>query len=58
MYFRDYLIEHFDIADKYEKLKLRLWEEYEYDRDGYTAAKNEFVQKYTEKAKRLYVNRY
>lgn len=56
LYFRDYLIEHPDVASEYEKLKLKLWKEYEYDRDAYTNAKAEFVQKYTEKAKFLYRN--
>ena len=58
LYFRDYLIEHPDVAKIYEKLKLGLWKEYEHNRDGYTNAKTEFVQKYTEKAKRIYGNRY
>lgn len=58
LYFRDYLIEHPKIANEYEKMKLRLWKEYEYNRDGYTKAKTEFVQKYTEKAKLIYGNRY
>lgn len=58
MYFRDYLIEHPDVASKYEKMKLKLWKEYEHNRDGYTNAKTEFVQKYTEKARLLYGNKY
>ncbi|MBD5558744.1 MAG: GrpB family protein [Clostridia bacterium] len=41
--FRDYLIRHPRAAQEYEKLKLRLWREYEHDRDGYTAAKGAFV---------------
>ncbi|MBD5440522.1 MAG: GrpB family protein [Treponema sp.] len=51
LYFRDYLVEHPDIAREYEKLKLTLWKKFEHDRDGYTAAKTEFVQKYTNEAK-------
>jgi len=58
LYFRDYLIEHPDVASEYEKLKLKLWKEYEHDRDGYTNAKTELVRQYTEKAKMLYGNRY
>ncbi len=58
LYFRDYLIEHPDIAKEYEKLKLLLWKDYEHNRDGYTNAKTEFVNEYTEKAKLLYNNRY
>ena len=33
LYFRDYLIEHTDIAITYEKLKLELWKKYEFDRN-------------------------
>ncbi len=51
LFFRDYLIEHPDIAREYEKMKLTLWKKFEHDRDGYTAAKTEFVQKYTNEAK-------
>lgn len=47
IYFRDYLNAHPDIAREYERLKLRLWKEYEHDRDAYTNAKTEFVKKYT-----------
>ncbi len=50
--FRDYLNAHPSVAKEYERLKLRLWKEYEHDRDGYTAAKTEFVNKYTQIAKR------
>ena len=35
-----------------------LWKRYEHNRDAYTDAKTDFVKKYTEKAKMLYVNRY
>ena len=58
LYFRDYLMENPEIAQGYERLKLSLWKEYEFNRDGYTNAKTEFVQTYTEKAKQLYKNRY
>ena len=58
LYFRDYLIEHPHIAIEYEKMKLKLWKEYEHNRDEYTNAKTEFIQSYTEKAKSLYRNRY
>ena len=54
LYFRDYLNSHFDIAKEYEELKLLLWKKFEYDRDGYTEAKTEFIKKYTEKGKSLY----
>lgn len=58
LYFRDYLIEHTDIAIEYEKMKLELWKNYEFDRDGYTYAKTDFIQKYTQKAKSEYKDRY
>lgn len=58
LYFRDYLIEHSDVAHEYEKMKLRLWKKFEHDRDGYTNAKSQFVRKYTDKAKLAYGNRY
>ena len=58
LYFRDYLIEHSDAAREYEALKLQLWKEFEHDRDGYTAAKTEFVAKYTKLAKERYAGRY
>lgn len=53
IYFRDFLNAHHDVAREYEKLKLRLWKEYEHDRDAYTEAKSEFVNKYTKIAKQL-----
>lgn len=43
--FRDYLIAHPQEAAEYERLKLDLWKRYEHDRDGYTQAKTEFVQR-------------
>ena len=51
IYFRDYLNTHPDIAKEYEKMKLRLWKEYEHNRDAYTDAKADFVKKYTDLAK-------
>lgn len=52
IYFRDYLNAHPETARQYEKLKLNLLKKYEYDRDGYTAAKTEFVKKYTRLARK------
>lgn len=52
--FRDYLLEHPEIAKDYEKLKLSLWKTYEFDRDGYTERKTAFVQIITQKAKTEY----
>ena len=58
LYFRDYLTEHTDVAIEYERMKLELWKKYEFDRDGYTNSKTDFIQKYTEKAKLEYGHRY
>lgn len=58
LYFRDYLMDHPDVAADYETLKLSLWRAYEHDRDGYTNAKAEFVRRCTEQAKALYGGRY
>jgi len=58
LYFRDYMNEHPLCAKEYEALKLDLWKEFEHDRDGYTAAKTAFVEKYTAEAKKQYPNRY
>ena len=58
LYFRDYLNEHKEIAKEYETLKLSLWKEFEHDRDGYTNAKVEFINKYTNLAKSEYGGRY
>ena len=57
LYFRDYLLEFPAVAKEYERLKLSLWKKYEHDRDAYTNAKTEFIQKYTQQAKILYKNR-
>ncbi len=54
IYFRNYLMAHPEISKEYEKMKLKLWKEYEYDRDGYTNAKTDFIVRYTKKAKDLY----
>ena len=40
-----------DIAKRYEALKLELWKRFQLDRDAYTAAKSEFVLKFTRIAK-------
>lgn len=51
VYFRNYLNAHSVVAKEYEALKLGLWKQYEFNRDGYTEAKTEFVKKYTLLAK-------
>lgn len=43
--FRDYLLAHVDVAKKYENLKLGLLPKYRNDRDGYTLAKSQFIQR-------------
>lgn len=58
LYFRDYLNEHPKIAKKYEEIKLKLWKEYQYNRDEYTNAKTDFITKCTNEAKKEYGNRY
>ena len=58
LYFRDYLLEHSDVAHEYEEMKLKLWKENEHNRDGYTNAKTDFVEKYTKIAKVEYGKRY
>ena len=51
IFFRDYLIAHPDVAARYERLKLDLQQKFKYDRDGYTAAKHDFISKATAAAK-------
>ena len=52
LYFRDYLIAHPDVADKYGKLKVELQKKFEHDRDGYTFAKTGFIKKFTALARK------
>jgi GrpB-like predicted nucleotidyltransferase (UPF0157 family) len=52
--FRDYLIEHPDVAQEYGTLKMKLSERHGKDRVAYTKAKTEFVARVTEKAERYY----
>lgn len=58
LYFRDYLLDHPQIAKEYEALKLDLAKRFEHDRDGYTDAKSDFIRKWTEAAKTEYAGRY
>jgi GrpB-like predicted nucleotidyltransferase (UPF0157 family) len=53
--FRDYLIEHADVAGHYERLKLRLASASPQDRVSYTRGKTDFIVRVTEQAKRYYV---
>ena len=45
---------HPEVAKEYENLKLSLWKSFEYDRDGYTMMKTDFVRKYTKMAVEKY----
>ena len=51
IYFRDYLTAHLSVAKEYENLKLGLLPKYKHDRDGYTNAKSEFVDRVVTLAK-------
>lgn len=53
--FRDYLIEHPEVAHQYEALKKALSSEYHADRVAYTKAKSDFIAKITRLAKKQYV---
>ncbi len=52
--FRDYLIDHPNVAREYEALKVRLASDSSRDRVAYTRGKTEFIVRVTEQAKRHY----
>jgi GrpB-like predicted nucleotidyltransferase (UPF0157 family) len=52
--FRDYMIEHPDVAAEYDHLKKRLAGTHHDDRVAYTQAKGDFVRRVTETARRYY----
>ena len=52
--FRDYLMEHPDVAMEYGNLKMRLSGTHQKDRVAYTQSKNDFVKRVTAKAKQYY----
>ena len=54
--FRDYLIEHPEVAREYEALKIRLASVLAHDRIAYTRGKSEFIDRVTQEAKRHYSN--
>ena len=58
LYFKDYLIEHPEVANAYSHLKQSLLLSYKHNRDGYTDAKTEFIKHFTGKAREAYGNRY
>jgi GrpB-like predicted nucleotidyltransferase (UPF0157 family) len=43
LFFRDYLIQHPEVAARYSALKLELQEKYRFDREAYTRGKTEFI---------------
>jgi GrpB-like predicted nucleotidyltransferase (UPF0157 family) len=52
--FRDYLIEHPDVAMEYSNLKMRLSGTHQSDRVAYTQAKGDFVRRVTATARRYF----
>src|SRR5262249_17321613 len=52
--FRDYLIEHPEVAKEYERLKVHLASAFPKDRVAYTRGKTKFVVRVTERAKQYY----
>ena len=58
LYFRDYLKCHAEAAKRYETLKSGLKERFEFDRDAYTNAKTDFIQKCTLAARKEFLGRY
>ena len=58
LYFRDYLRDHPEDAEKYQRLKLSLWKKFEYNRDAYTDAKGDFIKRCTNLSHLSYGDRY
>ncbi|HHT7240507.1 TPA: GrpB family protein [Bacillus cereus] len=58
LYFRDFLRIRKDVIQEYSNLKMSLIDKYEHNRDEYTEAKTEFVNKYTKIAKTKFENKY
>ena len=58
LYFCDYMNDDPVLAKQYEALKLSLAETFKHNRDGYTAAKTDFIKEQTEKAKKYYGHKY
>jgi GrpB-like predicted nucleotidyltransferase (UPF0157 family) len=57
LYFRDYLVEHPEVAAEYDRLKKELSSRHASDREAYTMAKGDFIRKVTERAKSHYGER-
>ena len=51
IFFRDFLVNHPDTAKEYEALKLSLLPKFKHNRDGYTEAKTEFIERIVSKRK-------
>lgn len=51
IYFRDYLRSNPKTAKEYGEIKTKLAKEFKYDRDGYTKAKTDFIERITSTAK-------
>ena len=58
LYFRDYLLKHPATAADYGYLKIILQKEFRHNRDAYTAAKSDFIIKYSHIAKHEFQKRY
>lgn len=58
LYFRDYLRADKKVAERYGRLKKKLKNQYEHNRDGYTEAKTEFISKSTREARQEFPGRY
>ena len=58
LYFRDYLMKSPDTKKAYQELKLGLQEKYRQDRNAYTEQKSDFIKTCTQKARKLFPNRY
>jgi GrpB-like predicted nucleotidyltransferase (UPF0157 family) len=50
--FRDYLIEHLEVAREYERLKIDLAKRYPRDRVAYARAKRDFIERITAQGKK------
>lgn len=55
--FRDYLIQHPDVAGEYQRLKIHLAAEYPTDRVAYTEGKTDFILRVMERAKQAHEKR-
>jgi GrpB-like predicted nucleotidyltransferase (UPF0157 family) len=58
LYFRDYLIAYPEAAARYGELKQKLEKEFKHNRDGYTEAKTEFIEKQTAEARKEFAGKY